>query len=273
MDGSRTYAEQTIAWISWYWGPVTVALGVLGIAAAVYRLLRRGELRLVAPLGIFLPAALLYLTMPATPDQVNAIRRLLPVVVPGVLVGAAAVLGLVARRSRALLAVAAVLAVATVGFPASVSERVFLVREGTPQLAEVNNVCANLPADAALLVTGGLATTYQQTARSACDNLPVAGLADPQVRPDNLRRVAAAAAAHGRRLYVLFMDPTALPDDVADGGRWQPASCIAVSHLNAVLEHSPATWGSDKRTLYLGAVTPAGELDPAPLQRPPVMGC
>ena len=273
VDGTRSYAEQTIAWLSWYWGPVTVALGVLGVAAGVYRLLRRGELRLVAPLAIFFPAALLYLTMPATPDQINAIRRFLPVVVPGVLLAAAAVLGLLARRSRGALAVAAVLAVAMVLFPVSVSARVFTVREGTPQLAEVRNLCANLRADAALVVSGELATTYQQTVRSACGGVPVAGMADRQVRADNLRRVAAAAAAHDRRLYVLLMDPTALPDDVAGGGRWQPASCIAVSHLNAVLERSPATWGSEKRTLYLGAVTPAGALIPAPLSRPPLMAC
>jgi hypothetical protein len=269
----RSYAEQTIAWLSWYWGPVTVALAMLGVAAGVYRLLRRGELRLVAPLAVFLPAALLYLTLPATPDQVNAIRRFLPVVVPGMLLAAGVVLGVLARRSRAGLALAAVLAVAMVLFPASVSARVFTVREGVPQKAEIHNLCADLPADAALLAIGGLATTYQQTARSSCDGVPVAGMADEQVTAANLRRVAAAAAAHGRRLYVVFMDPKALPGDVVGGGRWQPVSCIRVSHLNAVLERTPATSSVEKRTLYLGAVTPAGALSPAPPSQPPIMAC
>jgi Dolichyl-phosphate-mannose-protein mannosyltransferase len=273
VNGMRSYAEQTIAWLSWYWGPVTVALGVLGVAAGVYRLLRRGELRLVAPLATFLPAALLYLALPATPDQINAIRRFLPVVVPGMLLGAAVVLGLLARRSRAALALAAVLAVAMVVFPASVSARVFTVREGVPQLTEVENLCADLPANAALLATEGLETTYQQTARSACDGVPVAGMADRQMTTANLRRVAAATAAHGRRLYVVFMDPKALPGDVVGTAGWQPVSCVRVSHLNAVLEHSPSTFGAEKRTLYLGAVTPAGTLTPAPPSQPPVMAC
>lgn len=273
VNGMRSYAEQTIAWLSWYWGPVTVALGVLGVAAGVYRLLRRGELRLVAPLAVFIPAALLYLTLPATPDQVNAIRRFLPVVVPGMLLAAAVVLGLLARRSRAALAVAAVLAVAMVLFPASVGARVFTVREGVPQLREVQNLCADLPADAALLTTEGLETTYQQTARSFCDGVPVAGMADKQVTAANLRRVAATAAAHGRRLYVVFINPKALPGDVVGGGGWPPVSCVRVSHLNAVLERTPDTSGADKRTLYLGAVTPAGTLTPAPPSQPPLMGC
>jgi hypothetical protein len=273
VNGTRSYAEQTIAWLSWYWGPVTVALGVLGVAAAVYRLLRRGELRLVAPLAVFLPAAVLYLTLPATPDQVNAIRRFLPVVVPGMLLAAAVVLGLLARRSRAALAVAAVLAVAMVLFPAAVSARVFTVREGVPQKAEVHNLCADLPADAALLATGGLATTYQQTARSFCDGVPVAGMTDQQVTTANLRRVAAAVAAHGRRLYAVFVDPAALPGEVVGPGGWQPVSCVRVSHLNAVLEHTPDSSGADRRTLYLGAVTPAGTLTPAPPTQPPLMAC
>jgi hypothetical protein len=273
LDGTRSYAEQTIAWLSWYWGPVTVALGVLGVAAGVYRLLRRGELRLVAPLAVFLPAALLYLTVPATPDQVNAIRRFLPVVIPGMLLAAAVMLGLLARRSRAALAVAAVLAVAMVLFPASVSARVFTVRDGVPQLAEIRNLCADLPADAALLATGGLATTHQQTARSFCDGVPVAGMANELVTTANLRRVAATVADHDRRLYVVFFDHGALPADVVGGGRWRPVSCIRVTHLSATLERVPATASTDKRALYLGAVTSAGTLTPAPPLQPPLRAC
>jgi hypothetical protein len=261
-----------MAWLSWYWGPVTVALGVLGVAAGVYRLLRRGDLWLVAPLGMFLPAALLYLSVPATPDQINAMRRLLPVVVPGLLVAAAVVLGLLARRSRAALAVAVALACVMVLFPASVSARVFTVREGVPQLVEVRNLCSNLPSDAALVVTGGLAVTYQQTARSYCDGVPVAGMAEGQVSAAGLRRVAAAAAAHGRRVYVVFTDPKALPGDVGNS-RWRPLSCIRVSHLNAVLEETPSTSGAEKRTLYLGAVRPSGAVTPVPPSRPPLLVC
>ena len=54
LDGTRSYAEQTMSWFSWYYGPITVALGVLGVAFGVHRLLRRGDLRLVAPLAMFL---------------------------------------------------------------------------------------------------------------------------------------------------------------------------------------------------------------------------
>src|SRR6266498_1904576 len=177
LDGTRSYAEQTMQWFWWYYGPVTLALGVLGVALGARWLLKRGDLRLVAPLAMFLPAALLYVTIPSiVPDQVWAMRRYLPVVIPGLLLAAALVLSLIARRSRAALVTALLLACVMVLFPAYVSARVAGVRDGVPQLVEAENLCNNLPSDAALLLTGSLANSYQQTARSYCDGVPVAGV-------------------------------------------------------------------------------------------------
>jgi hypothetical protein len=274
LDGTRTYAEQSLEWFSWYWGPITLALGVLGAAYGVYRLLRRGDLRLVAPLGMFLSAALLYLTVPsAVPDQVNAMRRYLPVVIPGLLLAAAVTLGLLARRSRAAVWIAAALAGVMVAIPTYVSAQVVTVRDGVPQLVEVQNLCADLPADAALVLTGSLAKTYQQTARSWCDGVPVAGMVE-QPTAVQLGQIQAASGAHGRRLYVAFTERKSVPGEViAADAAWQPISCIRASHLNAVLERAAHTWAADKRTMYLGVATPRGTLTPSPPPVPPVLAC
>jgi hypothetical protein len=273
LDGTRTYAEQSLEWLSWYWGPVTLALATLGVAFAAYRLLRRGDLWLVAPLGMFLSTALLYLTVPSiVPDQVWAMRRYLPVVIPGLLLAAVVVLGLLARRSRAAALLAGLLAGAMVLVPMYVSARLVTVRDGVPQLAEVNNLCDNLPTDAALVLTGSLANTYQQTARSYCDGVPVTGLMQPTRA--QLGDIQAAAQAHGRRLYVVVTSRQALPTDaVAANVSWQAISCVRVSHWNAVLERAPFAWGADKRTIYLGAVAAWGAVIPSPPARPPLEIC
>ena len=189
LDGTRSYAEQTMLWFSWYYGPVTVALGILGVAFGVHRLLRRGDLRLLAPLAMFLSAALLYVTVPSiVPDQIWAMRRYLPVVIPGLLLAAAVVLGLLARRSRAGMAAAALLAGIMILIPAMLSSRLVTVRDLVPQLPEVLNLCDNLPTDAALLTTGSLAITYPQTARSYCQ-VPVASVRQPtRARPSRSRQ-------------------------------------------------------------------------------------
>jgi hypothetical protein len=259
-------------WFSWYYGPVTVALGVLGVAFGVHRLLRRGDLRLLAPLAMFLSAALLYVTVPSiVPDQIWAMRRYLPVVIPGLLLAAAAVLGLLARRSRVGMAAAALLAGIMILIPAMLSSRLVTVRDLVPQLPEVLNLCDNLPADAALLTTGSLAVTYPQTARSYCQ-VPVAAVRQPTRA--QLRQVQATARAHDRRLYLLFTDPDEVPRDAGSAGAaWQQISCVLISHWNATLNKAVADHGVDKRMLYLGEITPEGMVAPAPSSRPPLWAC
>ena len=142
LDGTRSYAEQTLLWFSWYYGPVTVALGVLGVAFGVHRLLRRGDMRLLAPLAMFLSAALLYVRVPSiVPDQIWVMRRYLPVVIPGLLLAAVVVLGLLARRSRAGLTAAVLLASIMILVPTQLSSRLVTVRDLVPQLPEVLNLC------------------------------------------------------------------------------------------------------------------------------------
>jgi hypothetical protein len=272
IDGTRSYAEQTLAWLSWYWGPLVVVLGVAGAALAVHHLLARGDRLLVAPLGMFLSTALLYLTVPSiVPDQVWAMRRYLPVVIPGFLVAAAAVLSLLARRSRAGLAVGVVVACGLVLFPVSGSAGLATLREGVPQLAEVRNLCAALPTDAALVITGGLGVTYQQTVRSYC-GVPVAALRQPTRA--HLAELQAAAWAHGRRLLLLATDRAVLtPGTAPTGVFWQPISCVGVVHLNAVLERAPDAWGAERRAMLLGVVNRDGTATPAPATGPPLAFC
>lgn len=273
LDGTRSYAEQTMQWFWWYYGPVTLALGVLGVALGARWLLKRGDLRLVAPLAMFLPAALLYVTIPSiVPDQVWAMRRYLPVVIPGLLLATSLVLSLIARRSRAGFATALLLAGIMVLFPAYASARVAGVRDGVPQLMEVDNLCRNLPADAALLLTGTLANTYQQTARSYCDGIPVAGVAQPTRAL--LGQVQAAALAQRRKLYVAVTNRAAIPADAMPAGTpWQAISCVKVAHLNATLNRAAYTWGADKRTILLGTVEPGGTVSPAAPAGPPLLAC
>jgi hypothetical protein len=155
--------------------------------------------------------------------------------------------------------------------PPAVSARMLPVRDGVPQLREVHNLCDNLPADAALLLTGSLANSYQQTVRSYCD-VPVAGLRQP--RRAGLQRAQAAATAHGRRLFALFTKPEEVARVAVPAGRdWQPISCVRISHWNATLNHAVNAWGADKRELRLGVVTPSGTVaEPGP-SRPPLRAC
>ncbi len=89
VDGTRSYDEMTLVWLSWYLGPITVVLGALGAALLARRAVgeRRPELVvLLVTLGV---PSLLYLWRPSiTPDVIWALRRFLPAVIPAMLLGA-----------------------------------------------------------------------------------------------------------------------------------------------------------------------------------------
>ena len=101
VDGTRSYDEMTVLWLGWYLGPITLVLAVAGTALLLRRSIvgwRPEVLVLLATLGI---PALLYLIRPAiTPDQVWAMRRFLPAVIPAALLLAGWTLPRIHRAAR-----------------------------------------------------------------------------------------------------------------------------------------------------------------------------
>ncbi len=102
VDGTRSYDEMTVTWLFWYLGPIALVLAVAGTAMLLRRSIigwRPEVLVLLATLGI---PALLYLVRPAiTPDQVWAMRRFLPAVIPAALLFAGWTLPRIHRAARA----------------------------------------------------------------------------------------------------------------------------------------------------------------------------
>ena len=122
VDSARRYYEHSMEWLSWYLGPVTLALGVIGVAIAVWWVIRGHGRRsgLALALGAFLAPTVLYLWRArAVPDQMWVMRRFLPVTIPGVALACFAVLAMMWRTRDVILRVVAVLVgVAAVVAPA-----------------------------------------------------------------------------------------------------------------------------------------------------------
>ncbi len=102
LDGTRTYAESTVTWMSYYLTWPILLLGLAGFAIAAWRW-ARGARGWAVPIAGFLAPTFLYLLRPSVvPDQVWAIRRLSASGVTGLVVAAAiagtAIAGRIARR-------------------------------------------------------------------------------------------------------------------------------------------------------------------------------
>jgi hypothetical protein len=82
IDPTRTYAESTVSWVSYYLTWPLVLLAFVGLGLATYRAVKgRGEWAIF--LGATLAPSLLYFWKPEiVPDQVWAIRRFEPMTIP-----------------------------------------------------------------------------------------------------------------------------------------------------------------------------------------------
>ena len=222
IDGTRTYGERSLEWLSWYLGWPTVALGLLGLAGLVAAAVtRRADWR--APLAVVLAHTLLFVARPSiTPYQPWAARRFVPIVIPGLCIGAAALLAWIARRNRAALAVALVGALVAVGYPAAVSRPLFTVREHVPGLAQTRMLCDAIGPDAAVLTLDGPARRLTRSIAAVCP-AEVGSVLGRRLEPATLAAAQRAAAARGRRLVVVAARPGLIP--YRDG---RPAATVAM---------------------------------------------
>ena len=266
IDGTRTYHEQTVNWLSLYLGWGTVVVAVLGYLALIAAFVRRRQYALSGVLAMGLSMSALYLwNGQIAPDQPWAMRRYVPVIMPLLLVAAAAAVQ-VAWHGRRVLRfawiqrVVLVMAVAYgVWFPWSVTHPMRHVREEVPQLTQLDALCAAVgPRGAVVEADEATVFGYGQTLRSFC-NVPTIGLDSP-LQPE-LASMRSAALAHGRTLYVLWQDSTYGEVD----GKPAPAfSTVTVQRWPTQINVAPTEADVQRYTVFLASVDASGGLHSVP---------
>jgi hypothetical protein len=222
LDGGRTYAEQSLRWVAWWTGPVAVLAAWTAFAVLAWQAARwwqgwsapvAGSGRAAGSDGALvrtpvwlLPAlvgfgsVLLTLYRPGiTPDHPWADRRLVPVVLPAVVLGATAAAAVAFRRARRRMPATVLAGVAAVGVaallvpPAVAARPLAGVRTERGELAAVAAVCAALrPGDVVLAVDARADNEWPQLIRGVCGR-PAAALRLPRTATDPARAAAVAA--------------------------------------------------------------------------------
>lgn len=213
-DGTRTYAEQSLRWVSWYVGWPLLAAALVGAVALTWRVLRGDELRWLPALPVYMVSAAIQLWRPSiTPDHPYADRRLVVVILPGMVLLAVwtaaaatrAVAGWMHGRQknterRSLLTpvatatvAALVISAAFVVPAAAASAPVATDRTELGEVAASNAVCRTLTPDRDTVVL--LDGMWMATIRIQC-HTPVAMLINAD--ENSLAKVSADIAASGR---------------------------------------------------------------------------
>ena len=224
-DGSLTYAEQSLRWVSWYVGWPLLAAALGGAVVLAWRVLRGVDVRWAAALPVYVVSAALQLWRPSiTPDHPYADRRLVTVILPGVILmavwAAAAATRALAQwvrvragqreqkpvsQRRSLLTLtpvavtaagAAVMSAVFVLPAAAATAPVAAKRTELGEVAASNAVCRSLsPSRDSVVLIDAMSGQWMATIRDQC-RVPVALL--PGADAAAVRRVSADIAAVGR---------------------------------------------------------------------------
>jgi hypothetical protein len=229
IDGRQQYYQDSLFWVIWYLGVPTVLLGAIGLAVLTRNGVRAlvisedhgGAARMWAlPLMIALWVTVTVLWRPAvSPDQPWASRRLVPFVIPGLILGAIwATTWLKARAaqlgaSRGTAAGAAACCVAALAIPAVwttfgigltprlTAHGMAFKRIGAGELSAVRRLCGAIgPGSSVVILDQLTADRFAQVTRGICDT-PAAVLANPTAGQVNA--VVAGIRSAGRQAVLL----------------------------------------------------------------------
>ncbi|HEY7011669.1 MAG TPA: hypothetical protein VH480_02860 [Streptosporangiaceae bacterium] len=240
VDPGRTYAEDTLYWVIWYLGLPAVLLGGFGLALLIRWCLRAliswrdpsGLARIWGlPLAVICCGSAAVLWYPATvPDQPWASRRLVPLVLPGLIICALWASAWLRGRARSrgagqgAASVAAAFCVAALIVPAvqtsfglglghsgqgraaqASASGLALKRTGQGQYGAVAGLCSAIgPTATVVIVDRPVAERFSQVIRGMC-GVPVASMAGQPATA--VRGVLSSIASTGRRPVLLGSRP------------------------------------------------------------------
>ncbi|MEQ4723681.1 hypothetical protein [Nonomuraea sp. B19D2] len=209
-DPGRLYYEDSLYWVFWYVGVPIAVLATLAAAVLAHRLVRGRDFVWLLPLAVIGWTTVTTLWLPSiTPDHPWASRRLVPVVIPGLILLAvwglrwvrerARRMGYGRRAQRALLSAGCLLLVAPAAVT-SIGTAFTPVERG--ESAAVAGLCAALPRDASVLIVERVTgDRFTQLVRGMC-GLPTARVvraSDPDLpSPANVTRLAERVRRAGR---------------------------------------------------------------------------
>lgn len=184
VDGRQTYDEYLWWWPAWYHGWLVVALAAVAIVVLTRRWLS-GQDPVFLVVAAALPSLLVYTARASiTPDQIWAARRLLPVILPAMLVLTAWHLGrLRARGSASRSVLACALGAAVVLPPVALLDPVAAVVEDGGTRAAVEELCDLTEGAQAVVVVG--ARSVAGTVRTVCGRR-TGVVPRPDSRPEDL---------------------------------------------------------------------------------------
>ncbi|NEA29220.1 hypothetical protein G3I70_42960, partial [Actinomadura bangladeshensis] len=247
VDGTRQYSELSLYWVAWYIGVPALLFATLGAALVVRRLLRGQSPEWLPPYAMIVWTTTQVLVRPGiTPDHPWASRRLIGLVIPGLLLFTVFASAWTVRRVRRLgygpklVNRGAVVGVLLMLVPIVLTSGGFLVsRTEQHEVGAVRGMCDALPGRSSVVVVEqSTADRFLQVVRGMC-GVPAARTSGGAT-PDDVKRVVAGVQRAGRRPVIM----AAKREQVAPYGTPEHVLHVRTRQDGRTLTKPPGgTWG------------------------------
>ncbi|MFB4306004.1 hypothetical protein [Actinomadura sp. GTD37] len=228
VDGARQYSELSLYWVVWYIGVPALLFATLGAALLVRRLLRGQSPEWLLPYAMVVWTTAQVLLRPGiTPDHPWASRRLIGLVIPGLLLFTVFAAAWTVRRVRRvgygpkLVNRGAVAGVVLMLVPIVLTSGGYMVtRTEQHEVGAVRGMCDALPERGSVVVVEqSTADRFLQVVRGMC-GLPAARVSGGAA-PADLNRIVAGVSRAGRRPVIMAakreqVAPYGTPERVLD---------------------------------------------------------
>lgn len=257
---ARSYAELSTYWVSWYVGPIIAIAAVFGLIVLMRRLFEKGDLLPLAFIFVFLVAAVYFIKPNVAPDQLWATRRMLPVLIPSVIIlGIYALYWLSQKQFLSRMVRHAVLPVAAVAVLIAplATNSPFVRTRDVVQTPLFEDLCNSLPANSAVLWLGDGWFYNVQATRSLC-GVPAAAYTNGRVSQQELIKTAVATKEAGYvPVVAVFAGDKHLAGEVAD---MTPVSAYTYHEMAPTITSPPKKVESKSYEFLIGAIGSDGSI-------------
>jgi len=179
VDETRDYSEQSIVWLSWYLGVPLLLMSAFGVIYVTRKVIYQNHKPIIVTFFILVigNSLLFFYHVGITPDQIWAMRRFLPIIIPGIIIFAAIwvnALDIKSRSRKLRLAITVLAILFLIGVPLKGSTKFLTEQLYAPQLEFVQSFCNTINYDTAVIWVGSLAEYYAPTSRAYCNVYSVA---------------------------------------------------------------------------------------------------
>ncbi|SDO52745.1 Dolichyl-phosphate-mannose-protein mannosyltransferase [Nakamurella panacisegetis] len=262
IDGTRSYDEMSISWMAWYLGWIVVGAALVGAVLVAVEFCRKRRPELLAMWTVPVLVGLVYLNKIAiTPDQIWALRRLLPVVIPMTAIAAAfALRAVVMRLPRTSFRAVGVAVVAFLMIQPATNwgSAMFDSREGVGEYDLVNQIC-QLSGDGLIVQAGAypIMGSALPALQELCSDKVVSV---SQATPATMAQIAANWKGKGPITVVVFFPESVTWTRPVDGH--QPLGKVIFSRWESVISRKPSNLNLQQVSFWLGTLQSNGQVTP-----------